>query len=316
MNQELIDKFIKLYGNLPYKSGDVSQELLSEYEDILGPSAHLAAKTFQGKGYRKAMGEYFQSCLSNIFEANQQIEHLRNSIHLVQVETDWSKETAFNLKYDEKNRIIMFDTMIPTFLNLMNKVVVYGFLGECRELNRTEMVALFFENLMYFTILLTNDHGFNDVYKIVLRPRIPRGKSSENFHINGLYNMIQEIFMLSHEIAHLLLMEANFDNSGLLSTQFEADSQRFAPMLAQHQIEVHDLHQEVVADDIAFGLTLNTIYEQYRQNKINLLLGEDGINKTVSSAIFCFARYYYWLRSVTLLQNNCHTYIVSAEFLF
>lgn len=162
------------------------------------------------------------------------------------------------------------------FLWNMNKAYIYS------EMGSNEQRRLFFNILLHFvSILKYKEIGIYD------KLETPSHTSRESFALLSTVIQIQELFILAHEMAHIVIEKNSFSKS---ETKFYSSYllTRNDEFLKSEYTDV-----ELLADEIAFNTVLNIMGSN-----------EKDLVELVSTSIFLMIRYFLWFRVSLNIQEN------------
>ncbi|MGI1900354.1 hypothetical protein [Vibrio campbellii] len=246
------------------------------------PSHKITATKARNKQYKKIFpdikGKINQKVASKValdtyvkklFSGNEWLQEIESDFVFENVVT--SKESTKSVNIGGKKNLIVLDTHTRKFLWMMNKSTIYG----AQELSVEENILLYSKLFLHFSLVILTDNKVN-----YPQPKTPNHTTQHGITSLALYTEIQEIFLLAHEVAHVLI------DSNEYQDKFDIISSSKKRILLNASLsEESKLNEEILADEIAFEMTLN-VYGRDNPDVVQL----------VCSAIFVMIRYFLWLR--------------------
>lgn len=265
----------------------MKKERIEQYEKMLGkrdgelssfvkPSASGDAEVDHQRMARYVTEMYYKK----LVDANRKLKRFESFIEVEYVNTHVEATREYNI---QGKSIIFIDSSSMLFLWMMNKANIYR-----SYLTKRQSRKLHIEIFLYFTTLYQRS-----VYPFVYpRPKTPPHQKLELYQLLVHATEVQELFMLAHEIAHVMI-----NNDVRLQEKLKNFSMNdFLLSSSESLFENNESFKtELYADSLAFDMVLN-VYDLERNNKEN--------TRFVSTFIFLFIRYIMWQRLVALEEIN------------
>lgn len=217
--------------------------------------------------------------LKKIYLGNPFLEGLKNIVDVRIIDSD--KESTKKIEVADGHCLILLDSFTMTFLWMMNKASFYGRAGK-KENNIHELYCNLF---LHFATAIT--FGFEKSFP---QPKTPPHDNYEDFITLSITTEIQEIFILCHEIAHILI-DGEYDTA---NRSFIINNDHITKYTNYFSAST-TIDEELKADELAFEMVLNV----YGRNL-------EPIVKLVCVSIFMKIRYFMWLRSVYIEAEDDH----------
>jgi len=269
---------ISQYGDKIPKHG-VSDKRLEQYSDIFDSGkAEDISSILKNYNAHSASEIVTEARVKKIFDSNPQLLDIRKKCEFKMV--DSSQEATKKIQFADGNYTILFDTFTALFIWMMNKAFIYG----QEQLSKKDNMQLYSLIFLHFGTALSKDKK----KRISPRPATPPHKNIEGFLTVTIFTEIQELFLLCHEIAHIMIEEnhPHLKSSLIHDNHYQLKYNTFYPTSFSTDIEIH-------ADELAIEIILN-IYERESPEAVQI----------VCTAIFLLIRYYMWLRISYIDQEN------------
>lgn len=251
-------------------SGDVfdppKDERVSQYQQVFGDElANTSVDEFTLKGWQYFGDQYFSQIRDRIAHANPEYAETWNSVQIITVNTQ-EERTSVHSSYDTD--VIVVDSLMMLFLWTMNKAHLYG-----KRLAGGEQLKLICELLLHFGTL----RHFGSEGPIWPRPKTPPHESIAEFQSLFILTNTQELFMVAHEMAHLVC-----DKQPDITADFICRGEYETPytMMFERDSKIDD---ELLADELSVELVLKTFSRT------------PAVEQVVLSSIFLLIRYRLWL---------------------
>lgn len=283
MNDELIKLLLSTIGKELSADQPVSEKRRAEYHKLFGELGFDVEEAYRTMNAKTTSDLLIGSYVKRIFDSNPEIETYRKNISIVAI--DSNRENTKTILIEKDRHIITFDSHIMKFIWMMNKGFLYGGLSLSIEDN----LQLFYELFLHFGSIVASDYqcGFP-------KPDTPKHSDLSTYMILHKYTEIQEIFLLSHEIAHILIKN---DDYAHISEVVSSSNYSLKDVVDVDNPEA--INEEILADEIALDLTLNA----YDKNVPEVV-------EIVCSAVFAIVRYFLWLRIVYKRQEEDYDFHV------
>lgn len=242
------------------------EERVLQYKNVFGDDlTNEVTGKFNSKNWREIGNKYFSGLRDRITLANPQYASAWNQAEIVTINTQEEK-TSVHSRGDSD--VIVVDSLMMTFLWTMNKAHVYG-----KRLAGGEQLKLIVELLLHFGTL----RHFGIKGPVWPRPKTPLHESQAEFSSLFCLTNTQELFMVAHEMAHLVC-----DNKSNLQADLICQGQYPATYMMMFEQDPR-IADELMADELAVDLVLNA-FPRTR-----------AVEEIVLSAIFLLIRYRLWL---------------------
>ncbi|MGK0256427.1 MAG: hypothetical protein ACI81I_001044 [Arcobacteraceae bacterium] len=291
MNNNLIELILKTIGEELNDDRKLSEKRKKEYSKVFNENSDDLNNIYKSMSIKSVSDKLLKKYTDKLFDKNTNIQKYRNIIHIKII--DSIRENTKSVSIDDDNHLITFDSYIMKYIWMMNKGFLYGAL----YLNEEENINLFHELFLYF--------GSQKVFKYkhsTNKPITPEHQDLNTLMLLQKHTEIQEIFLISHEIAHMLIEKNDYkDIAPIISTD------DYLLKNIGDTIISDEINEEILADEIAFNLTLNV----YKDQGIEML-------KLVYSSIFILIRYMLWLRIVykeSKDDNEFHIWFARNNFI-
>jgi hypothetical protein len=269
MSDDLLKLLLQTIGKEISDNDKLPEEIQDEYEDLFSKYNVRISDLIKKYTAKDAERAAIDSYLEIIFLSNPIIIEYKDKIDVRTVKS--LKENTKTVNYDTNKSLVVFDTHVMKFLWVMNKALIYG----ANYLTVEENKKLFTEIFLYFASYIAFDEKY-----IFPRPVTPKYKDVSTYKVLHIYTKVQEIFLLSHEIAHNLIK----DNSYCKIVNVIASHEYLLSHTISNDI-YHIIEEEILADEIAFEMTLNAFNKDESEDV-----------EIVCSAVFALMMYFLWLR--------------------
>jgi len=242
------------------------EERLSQYQQVFGDELTTeSAAAFVTNGWHAIGDTYFATIADRIAAANPDHADVWTNLTTLAVNSD---EEKTSVHASDNENVILVDSQMMLFLWTMNKSHLYG-----QRLNRGDQLKLICELLLHFaTLRYLRDHNL-----VWPRPKTPPHESAEDLQTLYLFTNMQELFMVAHEMAHLVC-----DQKSEVTSAFICRGEYPTPYTMLFERDAN-IDQELYADELAVDLVLNTFPRVAE------------VQQVVLSAIFLLIRYRLWL---------------------
>jgi hypothetical protein len=285
MDKSLLDIVAKSIGSEVPDVLNISSERKSQHDTVFGKEITGLLPNLDSK---EASDQVLLSMIDKIFQKNPEIESYRYKLDFRNIYSNIEKSKC--LSFDEKFHLITFDSHTKKFLWMMNKSFLYGGM----YLDQTANLDLFRDLFIYF--------GFTELLNgqsLVETPKTPPHRDNKGATMLATWTEMQEIFLLSHEIAHVVINSGEGAN-GKGFEAMRAEAILLTSALGGDSFEglnSEAIENEIAADNFAFELTLNVFGKE----------SKEGV-ELVCSAVFSMIRYFLWLRIVTIDPEEDYEY--------
>lgn len=249
---------------------NMSQERIEQYKQIFSSDVFDDSE-YKSISFFDKFHQVFTRYIDELLEANDMIG-LKSQIDLVPVESYFHSSIAYKMG---RKSVVIIDIISMQFIWMMNKTLIYS----QDELSKR---ILFTEIFLHFGTLLKSDR-LKGAYR---KPKTPPHLNEQLFNILTTATEIQEKFLLSHEIAHLLLTEENINE---FKTRYSSFTFEYTKGKAPQNIDI-----ELAADHMALKMVLNDLTRKY------------PIEITDFSCVYIFLliRYFMWLQIASSMDDS------------